>query len=219
MKLLAVLTTLALAITPALAQHRSPEPPMQQHHTFDDPQRWSKMFDDPERDAWQKPDDVIRALELKPDARVADIGAGTGYFAMRFARAIPNGIVFAADLEPKMVEHLTHRAKKEELANIRSVQAGADSARLPEPVDVIVVVNTYHHIDKRADYFRQLKGSLRPNGRIAIIDYKLDAPDGPPQQMRIGQEDIVAEMKAAGYALSRSHAILPHQNFLVFTPL
>ncbi len=199
---------------PAFAQAAPPA----HRHSFDDPQRWSRAFDDPARDAWQKPDEVIRALALKPADRIADIGAGTGYFAVRLARAAPQGIVFAADIEPKMVAHLADRAMKEGLANVRAVQAKADSPELPEPVDLALVVDTYHHIDSRADYFRRLKGSLRPGGRVAIIDFKRDAPEGPPKRLRVSAKQIAAEMKEAGYKLARSHAFLPRQNFLEFAP-
>lgn len=213
----------ALLPLPALAQpHSAPggmvSPPSHQHR-FDDPQRWSRVFDDPARDKWQKPDEVIRALGLKPSDRVADVGAGTGYFAVRLARAVPDGTIFAADIAPKMVQHLGERAKAENLANMRAVQAGEDSPRLPEPVDVILLVNTYHHIEKRADYFRKLKASLRPGGRIVIIDFKLEAPQGPPKRARISAKRITAELKQAGYSLARTHDMLPHQNFLVFAPI
>lgn len=206
----------------ALAQPQAPafaqaSPPAHQHQ-FDDPQRWSKVFDDPARDQWQKPDEVIKALALKPADRVADIGAGTGYFAVRLARAVPQGTVFAADIAPKMVAHLRERAQKESLANMRAVQAKAASPQLPEAVDLVLVVNTYHHIDNRPDYFRKLKGSLRPGGRVAIIDFTLDAPEGPPKRMRLSAERITKEMQQAGYALARSHAFLPRQNFLEFAP-
>lgn len=201
-----------LASAPAFAQ----APPARQH-SFDDPQRWSRLFDDPARDQWQKPDEVIRALALKPSDRVADIGAGTGYFAVRLARAAPQGVVYAVDIAPKMVAHLSERAKKEGLANIRPVQASAASPNLPEPVDLVLVVNTYHHIENRPDYFRKLKGSLRDGGRVAIIDFTLDAPEGPPKRLRLSAERITKEMQQAGYTLARSQAFLPRQNFLEFT--
>ena len=154
-------------------------------HSFGDAEKWARIFDDPERDAWQKPDEVVRTLRPPPDATVADIGAGTGYFAVRLARAVPKGRVFAVDSEPDMVRYLRERAQREGLANVIPVQGTADDPRLPVPVDLVLVVNTYHHIPWRVEYFRWLRYSLRPGARLAIIDYRPDAPTGPPPAMRL----------------------------------
>ena len=115
-------------------------------HRFQDAERWSGVFDDPARDAWQKPDDVIRALAVAPDALVADIGSGTGYFAVRLARAVPRGHVYGADLEPDMVKYLAERGRRDGLTNLTSIQAAPSDPRFPQPVDLVLVVNTYHHI-------------------------------------------------------------------------
>jgi cyclopropane fatty-acyl-phospholipid synthase-like methyltransferase len=185
-------------------------------HRFKDAERWSRVFDDPARDAWQKPEEVIRSLALPPDALVADIGSGTGYFAVRLARAVPRGHVYGADLEPDMVKYLAERARREALANLTSVQAAPDSARLPQPVDLVVVLNTYHHIARRPDYFRRLRESLRAGGRVAIIDFLPDAPAGPPRHARIPATVVKEEMGQAGYGLVIEHTFLPQQYFLVF---
>ena len=92
-----------------------------------DADSWAKVFDDPERDRCQKPHEVIMALRLAPDAKVADIGAGTGYFAARLAHMSPNGRIYAVDLEPDMVKYLAERAKREGLVNLLAVLAKADS--------------------------------------------------------------------------------------------
>src|SRR5262245_6447472 len=99
-------------------------------HRFDDPERYSKSFDDPARDAWQMPAKVIDALAIAPGQQVADIGAGTGYFTVRLAKAQPAATVFAVDIEPAMVAYLTKRAAAEHLANVRAVQTAPDSADL-----------------------------------------------------------------------------------------
>lgn len=188
------------------------------HHRFQDAEAWAKKFDDPKRDAWQKPNEVIQALQLKPDTIVADIGAGTGYFAVKFARALPQGKVFGVDAEPDMVKYLGERAKREGLNNLIAVAAEAGNPRLPEKADVIILVNTYHHIDKREAYFRQLQNALKPGGRVAVVDFNLDAPDGPPPKMRIAPARVKKEMAGAGYALAQEHGFLPNQYFLVFDP-
>ena len=137
---------------PAFAQS-----PDHANHKFSGAEHWAKVFDDPERDKWQKPHEVITALRLAPDQSVADIGAGTGYFAVRFAHMLPQGRVYAVDVEPDMVKYLGERAKKENLANLTAVAGTPDDARIPAPVDLVILVDVYHHIDQRADYFRKLR--------------------------------------------------------------
>ena len=192
--------------------------PHTHQHSFSDAEKWSHVFDDPERDAWQKPHEVVRALALKPDARVADLGAGTGYFSARLANMLPQGRVYAVDIEPDMVRYLEARAKREGLRNLTAVAGKPDDPRLPEKVDLILLVDVYHHIEDRARYFSKLRASLRPGGRIAIIDFRLDSPEGPPPAARIAPETVRAEMKAAGHTLAAEHPFLPYQYFLVFRP-
>ena len=112
---------------------------------------------------------MIQALRLAPDATIADIGAGTGYFTVRFARMLPKAKVYAADIEPEMVQHLAARAKREQLANMVAVQAAADDAKLPEKVDLAILVDTYHHVDARGRYSAKLRESLKPGGRVSFI--------------------------------------------------
>ena len=186
------------------------------HRRFNDADKWAQEFDNPERDAWQKPEEVLDALHLDRAARVADIGAGTGYFSVRIAKRVPEGKIFAADIEPDMVQYLGKRAQQEQLHNLIPVQASADNANLPEPVDVVLVVDTYHHIGYRTKYFARLKSSLRPKGRIAIVDFRADSPTGPPVQYRISPDKVKEELNAAGYSLVETHPFLPRQYFLVF---
>ena len=185
-------------------------------HRFDDAARWAQEFESPERDAWQRPDLVVSSLSLAPDARVADVGAGTGYFSVRLARAVPQGRVWAVDVEPTMVRWVLDRARRDQIANLTAVLASPDDALLPEPVDLVLVVDTYHHISARTAYFTRLRSSLRPGGRVAIVDFKLDSPEGPPVAMRLAPEAVRAEMEAAGYALASSLDSLPRQYMLVF---
>jgi SAM-dependent methyltransferase len=206
---------LGLALFMGLATAQTPHT---HRHSFSDAERWAHVFDDPERDAWQKPHEVIRALAPAPETRVADLGAGTGYFAARLANMLPKGRVYAVDIEPDMVRYLAERAKREGLPNLLAVQGKPHDPALPEKVDLVLLVDVYHHVENRARYFRRLAGSLRPGGRVAIIDFKLDAPQGPPRAARVAPEIVKAEMKAAGYSSSAEHGFLPYQYFLIFQP-
>ncbi|MBL8381176.1 MAG: class I SAM-dependent methyltransferase [Burkholderiales bacterium] len=192
--------------------------PHTHQHSFGDAAKWAKVFDDPSRDAWQKPHEVIAALALPPDAVVADIGAGTGYFAVRLARMLPKGRVYAIDIEPDMVRHLETRARREGLSHVAAIKGEFADPRIPAPVDLILLVNVYHHIDARERYFAQLRSSLKPGGRIAVIDFRMSAPVGPPRAARIAPEEVVAELGRAGYAPAGEHSFLPNQYFLLFTP-
>ena len=212
---LACVTVMSVAAT-LFGQQQPPAKPDHMHHRFDDPDRYAKSFDDPARDGWQMPDRVIAALGLRRDALVADIGAGTGYFSVRLAKAVPDGTVFAADIEHAMLEHIQKRATAEGVKNIVSVHAGAASANLPKPVDAILIVDTYHHLPNRRAYFSDLKKSLAPTGRVAIVDFRKDSPEGPPREFRFEAEQIIGEMTQAGYELDSRHEFLPRQHFLIF---
>ena len=211
----------ALALTAAIGMPVGPaaaQSPHAHQHSFGDAEKWSQVFDDPKRDAWQKPHEVIQALALKPDAAVADIGAGTGYFAVRLAHVVPNGRVYGVDTELEMVKYLGERAKHEKLSNVTAVTGARDDPRLPEKVDLVLLVDVYHHIEGRERYFRKLMGSLKAGGSIAIIDFRLDSPQGPPKSARIAPDRVKAELKAAGYSLAREHTFLAYQYFLIFRP-
>ena len=190
--------------------------PHTHQHSFSDADKWAKVFDDPERDAWQKPHEVIEALALKPDAVVADLGAGTGYFAMRLAHMVSKGRVYGVDLEPKMVKYLAERAKKEGLKNLSAVQGTPSDAKLPAKVDLVLLVDVYHHIGKREAYFGKLASALKPGGRVAVIDFNASSKVGPPVSARMTAEQVQAEMGKAGYRLAAHHDFLPNQYFLVF---
>src|SRR5262249_16050315 len=112
--------------------------------------------------------------------------------------------------------HLRDRAQQEHVGWLVPVLASAVAPNLPEPVDLVLVVDTYHHIDNRVAYFTKLRASLRPNGRLAIVDFNADSPNGPPPEHRISPEKANAELNTAGYMLVAKHLFLPRQYFLLF---
>lgn len=173
-----------------------------------------------DRDAWQKPDEVVAALALEPGDRVADIGAGGGYFTFRLARAVgPEGVVYAVDVDPDMIEYLRERVAEEGVANVRVVAGEFSDPLLPDgEIDLVFSTNTYHHIQDRAAYFRGLRTDLAPGGRVAIIELN-DATWFPRTFGHYTpEEEIVSEMREAGYRLDDDFGFLERQSFVVFSP-
>ncbi len=212
----------AMASTIVAAQHQAPAQggpaPDHMERSFADAEQYAKSFDDPARDAWQMPDRVIAALGLKPGQSVADIGAGTGYFSIRLAKLPAAPKVFAVDIEANMVAYVNQRAMREGLKNVTGVKAGPDRTNLPEPVDVVLIVDTYHHIPGRVAYFTALKSLLKPGAKLAIVDFKKDASgEGPPAHFRFTPEQITGELAQAGFALQAQHDFLPRQMYLIYT--
>jgi SAM-dependent methyltransferase len=138
---------------------------------------------------------------------------------MRFAHMVPEGRVYGVDTEPDMVKYLSERTKREGLKNVISVIGAPDDPRLPEKVDLIIMVDVIHHIEGRDRYFRRLHDSLKTGGRIAIIDFRMDSPHGPPKRARLTPEQVKAELNSAGYAFVQEHTFLPDQYFLIFQPV
>jgi predicted methyltransferase len=165
------------------------------------------------RDAWQQPERVVADLALAPGARVADLGAGGGYFTFRLAHAVgPTGLVYAVDVDPDMVSFLAEQAAEQELANVRPVLAAGDDPRLPERVDLVFTSNTYHHLENRPAYFGALRErALAAGGRVAIVEYRPEVTSHAT-----AREMIEQEMTAAGFRLDKSFDYLERQHFLVF---
>jgi ubiquinone/menaquinone biosynthesis C-methylase UbiE len=160
-------------------------------------ERFARHFDGPERDAWQKPTEVVRFLEPSSGQVIADIGAGTGYFLPHLSKAVgASGRVLALDVEPNMVEYMKQRSERSALTNVEvRVVAPDDPGLAPASVDHILIVNTWHHIDDRANYTRKLARALRPAGSVLIVDFTLDSDMGPPKEHRLSAEQVVKELE------------------------
>ncbi len=176
------------------------------------------------RAGWQHPDRVIESLEIRPGSRVADIGAGDGYFVPYLSHAVgPEGRVYAVDVDPEKVEALEKRIREEGYPNVIAVAGGYADPLLPEAgVDLVLLVNTYHHIEDRPAYFSRLKSDLREPGRVAIIDMRDDLSGilrlFATQEHWTSLESMHEEMERAGYRSSASFEFLPVQSFEVFEP-
>ncbi len=210
---------LALAV-PSAAFGQAATTPQEMHHLHGDPAAYIASLDDPARDAYQKPDEVLKALALREGEVVADIGAGSGYFALRFARAVGDaGRVYAVDVSPDMIRHLNRRLRDTGIRNVVPVLSDPDDPLLPDAsVDRFVIVDTWHHIDDKEKYLGLMKRMLKPGGKVVHIDFqKRELPVGPPVGMKIARDDLVRQMEAAGFRLVAEHGFLPYQYFLVFT--
>ena len=207
----------------AQEEHQHPHVPptgAAHDHHFNDINQAVKMFENSERDAWQKPDEVVKQLQLRPGDVVADIGAGTGYFTRRFAVAVgSNGQALGLDIEASMVSYMAEDAKKRGLTHYiaRHVQAN-DPQLAPQSVDVVFICDTYHHMQDHVAYLRLLAPALKPSGRVVIVDFqKRPLPLGPPMEWKLAPETVTEEFRQAGFQLARSVDFLPYQYFLEFT--
>jgi cyclopropane fatty-acyl-phospholipid synthase-like methyltransferase len=196
--------------------HEKPHHSGHAAHRFEDAELWAKRFEDPARDAWQKPNEVLKALALTPDMKVADLGSATGYFTVRLAKALPKGKVYAVDVETTLNDYLKKRLKKEGIQNATVVLGDAKESKLPEAVDMVLVVDTYHHVPDREVYFKKLNEKLRPGGRVVIIDFKKGVAMGPPDAEKLDAAHVIKELGNVGLKLRKEHAILPNQYFLEF---
>lgn len=199
-----------------LQRHAHHPDPSHQHghqHDFSDADRWAQQFDAAERAAWQKPEEVIALMNIAPNARVAEIGAGTGYFLPYLSRAVgEGGSVLALDPEPAMVGYMARRIEREHLGNVMASKIAPDDPGLaPRSIDRILIVNTWHHISDRIAYATKLRAALAPCGSLAIVDFTLDSPIGPPKAARIAPEALAAELRAAGFVPRIAPETLPRQ--------
>ncbi len=180
------------------------------------------MLERDEREDFQKPDQVMAALALKPGERVADIGAGSGYFTLRAAKAVePGGVVLAIDVVQAMLDHIEKRLKAENITNVKLVKVPRDDPQLsPGSVDTILMVDTLHYVKDRSDYANKMRAGLAPGGRIVIIDYTpkpwSERPWGPSPEQQVSREQIDADMAEAGLKPAQVFDFLPEQYFVVY---
>lgn len=177
------------------------------------------LLEAPDRDEWQRPHQILDALAVAEASVVADVGAGSGWFTVRLARRVgPNGLVYAQDVQSEMLAAITRRVQREGLANVRPVLGRGSDPRLPAgALDAVLVVDVVHEIDDRVTLFGNLAKSIKPTGRIGVVDFRPGgAGPGPDASERVAAEIVEAEAARAGLTLLRTESFLPFQYFLVF---
>jgi ubiquinone/menaquinone biosynthesis C-methylase UbiE len=185
---------------------------------FEDVERYIAFLERADRAVWQKPDDVIAALGLQGTETVMDLGAGSGYFAFRFAKALPRGKVIAADIEPEMIRHIHHKAMTENVSNIEANVIQPTEPEVPDGVDLVFVCDVLHHVPNRPAWLAKVTGAMRSGARLVLVEFKEgDLPEGPPESVKISRDKLVALAIKAGLELAVEQVdLLPYQTFLVF---
>ncbi|SFK93323.1 Methyltransferase domain-containing protein [Nitrosomonas aestuarii] len=176
-----------------------------------------QRMNDPARDEWQNPQLVVAKLAIAPSSRVADLGAGGGYFAGYLAKAVgPEGTVYAVDINDTALDIISKEMKLRGITNVLPIRAEPNDAKLPEPVDFVFSSNTYHHMKDRTAYFKSLTRYLKPNGRVAIVDFHPNGFFSGKLGHGTAKEDVRREMESAGYRLTADYDVIDRQHFQIF---
>jgi len=185
---------------------------------FEDVEKYIAFLDRADRAEWQKPEQTIAALGLTGSETIVDLGAGSGYFAFRFARALGEGRVVAVDVEPEMVRHIHHRAMAEGIKNLEAVLGAPDDPAVPPDADLVFLCDVLHHVAQRDRWLEKLAKKMKPGARLALVEFKEGPlPQGPPESAKIPRAELLRLAAAAGLQLEREKAdVLPYQWLLVF---
>jgi arsenite methyltransferase len=177
-----------------------------------------RHMNDPSRDAWQKPKQVVEKLGIKPGARVADLGAGGGYFTWYLAAAVgPQGKVYAVEIDDTALGIIEKEMKSRGVTNVVPVRAEPGDAKLPEPVDLVFSCDTYHHMEDRVAYFRSLARYLKPDGKVAILDFYAQGFFSGLLGHGTTKEEVRREMESAGYRSAADYDLIDRQHFQIFS--
>ena len=211
-RLAAVAAALALLVEPLVhAQDR--------RHTRRFPPEELGVLEGPDREAWQKPDVIMDALGIYDGSSVADLGAGGGWFTVRLARRVgPRGRVYAEDIQKPMIEAMDRRMQREGLHNVTMVLGTTEDPKLaPKSVDAVLIVGSYAEFERPIELLTNVRASLKPNGRLGIVDFRKDGyGPGPPLEDRPDPEIVIKEAQAAGLRLISRDTPLPFHYLLVF---
>jgi ubiquinone/menaquinone biosynthesis C-methylase UbiE len=183
------------------------------------PPEYLGQLEGPDRDAWQRPDQIMDALQIGENSVVADLGAGGGWFTVRLARRVgPNGHVYAEDIQPQMIESIQRRRDREGLPNVETVLGTAVDPKLPAgSLDAVLIVDAYHEIEQPVALLKNVVKALKPGGTIGIVNFKKDGGGpGPDMDERVDAEKVVDDARAAGLELRKRENFLRYQYLLTF---
>ncbi|MBI3403147.1 MAG: class I SAM-dependent methyltransferase [Acidobacteria bacterium] len=173
-----------------------------------------------EREEEENPDMALNVLKIAKGATVADIGAGSGYITMKLsARVGPEGKVYANDIQPQMLQMLANRLASRKIPNVVLVQGTIDDPRLPEAaVDLAMMVDVYHELSQPQTMLRHLRASLKPGGRLVLLEYRKEDPAIPIKlEHKMTVAEAKMEVEAEGFTLAKVNEVLPRQHILIFT--
>jgi len=185
---------------------------------FEEVEKYIAFLERPDRADWQKPDEVVKALGLQGHELLVDLGAGSGYFSFRFAKALPKGRVYALDTQAAMVRHIHHKAMRAGVSNVQAQLAKPDDPVLPQKADLVFVCDVLHHVQNRLAWLKKLHSQMPTGAVLVLIEFKSgDLPEGPPEQVKIPKAELIDLLKSAGFTFKEGKAkLLPYQEFLVF---
>jgi predicted methyltransferase len=214
-----LLTRLVLACVSAAALSAAASAQQQEHLRLFRPEDLG-LLEPPDRDVWQRPEEIMDALQIAEGSVVADLGAGSGWFTIRLARRVlPTGKVYAEDIQQPMVSAMNLRIKREGLEKIVTTVLGtASDPRLPpNALDAVLIVDAYHEMEDPVVLLRNVGASLKPGGRLGIVNFTKEGfGPGPPMEERVDPERVIRDAEAAGLRLNSRPEILPYQYLLVF---
>jgi ubiquinone/menaquinone biosynthesis C-methylase UbiE len=177
-------------------------------------------LDRPEREKEENPEGALNAIGITAGMTVAEIGAGTGYMSLRMAKRVgPGGKVYANDIQPEMLKRLRDNATKSGFRNVEAVLGDVADPRLPKgQMDLVLLVDVYHEFSKPQEMLRRIRETLKPSGRLVLLEYRKEDPNVPIREehkMSVGQ--VRAELEPEGFRLSQTIETLPRQHILIFT--
>jgi predicted methyltransferase len=176
------------------------------------------QLEGPDRDAWQRPDQIMDALQIGEGSTVGDLGAGGGWFTVRLAvRVGPNGRVYAEDVQPEMIQAIERRIAREGLKNVETVLGTQTDSKFPELLDAVLIVDAYSEMEQPVTLLRNLAKTLKPTGTIGIVNFKKDGGGpGPRMEERVDPEAVIRDARAAGLELRKRENFLRYQYLLTF---